>query len=99
MSGGRVLSQQLLTFIDYLMVIVNRCFNITHTHIHAHTHTITHTHLHTHTYTHTWGLPHILQSDIFSVYIEYKMLVQRELYLCNINRLATPEEVHLIWIS
>ena len=27
------------------------------------------------------------------------MVVHCELYLCNINRLDVPEEVHLIWIS
>ena len=31
--------------------------------------------------------------------IDIKMVVHCELYLCNINRLDIPEEVHLIWIS
>ena len=29
----------------------------------------------------------------------FKMVVHCELYLCNINRLDIPEEVHLTWIS
>ena len=41
---------------------------------------------------------HLHLSICIELYV-FKMVVQCELYLCNINRLDIPEEVHLIWIS
>ena len=38
--------------------------------------------------------PHIIQSKY-----KFKMVVRCGLYLCNINRLDTPDEVHCIGIS